>query len=468
MILKQTKNWCKQCEEHWSMKGQLEQKSHLCAHTPEECKHNQSKEIGEIVEPLRQKTKHKRNKTKLNKKNSGPKSIIKACEVCGEKEQIVYRHITKPFFCKRKQKDGETCGHQRSVTIKLSKEQMKTLQDMTWTYNQYPNSVIQYFGESSELTTEVLDADNYKVREVSKVLCEPRIRECEPFRIKTYKFKPNSIKSTDLVSKSNLKLAISNNTVEDQTEASTKSFYGTVTGHIKNNQRRIRRWKIDVEDFGPIEITRKIKQKGVCLPIGVLVKLTRCGNGSWTEVSKISVKDLQSLENKTSDVKQKKARELMIPSSINHPSNQGKLIEDELAVRTRNLDFKLREVQARFQHPFIDIPVYVKRDGTSENKGGVKVPIEMKTKNCLSELTLSFLNKSANQLAAQALDLEVDYGYLILVSRGAMFSEREFTIVKLKGLTKFHKNHIAMLNQEESIQQFFQQQREQNTGMVMA
>ena len=80
-------------------------------------------------------------------KNSGPKSIIKACEVCGEKEQIVYRHITKPFFCKRKQKGGEACGHQRSVTIKLSKEQMKTLKVMTWTYNQYLNSVIQYFGE---------------------------------------------------------------------------------------------------------------------------------------------------------------------------------------------------------------------------------------------------------------------------------------------------------------------------------
>ena len=91
-----------------------------------------------------------------------------------------------------------------------------------------------------------------------------------------------------------MKLTISNNTIEHETEASTKSFYGTVTGHIKNNQRQIRRWKIDVEDFGPIEITRKMKQKGVCLPIGVLVKLTRCGNGSWTEVSKISVKDLQS------------------------------------------------------------------------------------------------------------------------------------------------------------------------------
>ena len=116
------------------------------------------------------------------------------------------------------------------------------------------------------------------------------------------------------------------------------------------------------------------------------------------------------------------------------------MIEDELAVRTRNLDFKLREVQAVLQHPFIDAPVYVKRDGTSENKGGVKVPIEMKTKNCLSELTLSFLNKSANQLAVGALELEVDYGYLIIVSRVQCFP-KEFTIVKLKGLTKFTKSY---------------------------
>ena len=468
MILKQTKKWCKQCEEHWNMKGQLEQKSHLCAHTLEECKHNQSREIGEIVEPLRQKTKHKGNKTKLKKKNSGPKSIIKACEVCDEQEQIVYRHITKPLFCKRKQKGGGTCGHQRSVTIKLSKEQMKTLQDMTWTYNQNPNSVIQYFGESTELTTEVLDADNYKVREVSKVLCEPRIRECEPFKIKTYKFKSNSIKSTDLISKNKLYSLISTNIIQHETEASTESFYGTVTHHIKNKRRQIRRWKIDVKGFGETEITRKMKQKGVCLPIGDVVKLTRCGDGSWKKVRKISVKDLQSPKTKTSDIKQKNTLEVMSPRGINHPSNQGKFIEDEIAVRTRGLDFKIREVQADLQHPFIDALVYVKRDGTSENKSGVKVPIEMKTKNCLSELTLSFLNESANQLAIQALELGVDYGYLIIVSRGAMFSEREFTIVKLKGLTKFHKNHISKLNEEESIREFFRQQREQNTGIVMA
>ena len=345
---------------------------------------------------------------------------------------------------------------------------MKTLQDMTWTYNQNPNSVIQYFGESTELTTEVLDADNYKVREVSKVLCEPRIRECEPFKIKTYKFKSNSIKSTDLISKNKLYSLISTNIIQHETEASTESFYGTVTHHIKNKRRQIRRWKIDVKGFGETEITRKMKQKGVCLPIGDVVKLTRCGDGSWKKVRKISVKDLQSPKTKTSDIKQKNTLEVMSPRGINHPSNQGKFIEDEIAVRTRGLDFKIREVQADLQHPFIDALVYVKRDGTSENKSGVKVPIEMKTKNCLSELTLSFLNESANQLAIQALELGVDYGYLIIVSRGAMFSEREFTIVKLKGLTKFHKNHISKLNEEESIREFFRQQREQNTGIVMA
>lgn len=468
MILKQKKKWCQLCEEHWSLMGQLEQKSHLCNHTLEECKHNQSREIGEIVKPMRRKSKLTRNKTKLNKLNSGPKSIVKACKVCGEKEQIAYYHITKPFFCQRKQKNGEACGHQRLVTIKLSKIQMTTLQDMTWTYNQYPSSVIQYFGENTELMTEVLDADNYKVREVSKVLCEPRTKDCEPFKIKSYKFKSNSIKSTDLVSQSNLDSTINKNIKLLEWEANTESFYGTVTHHIKNNQRQIRRWKIDVEGIGITEITRKMKQKDVSLPIGVLVKLTRSRNGSWKEVSKISVKDLQSLESKTSEVKKVNTGKIIIPSGINHPSAQGKLIEDEIAVRTRNLDFRLREVQAVLQHPFIDAPVYVKRDGTSENKTGIKVPIEMKTTTCLGDLSFSFLNKSANQLAVQALELGVDYGYLIIVSRGAMFSNREFTIVKLKGLTKFHRNHIAKLNQVESIQQFFQQQSEQKKGMVIA
>jgi hypothetical protein len=468
MILRQKKKWCQLCEEYWSSMGQLQQKSHLCNHTLEECKHNQSREIGEIVEPMRQKSKRTRNKTKLNERNSGPKSIVKACEVCGGMEQIKYYHITKPFFCRRKQKSGEACGHQRLVTIKLSKVQMTTLQDMTWTYNQYPNSIIQHFGESTELMTEVLDSDNYKVREVSKVLCEPRTKDCEPFKIKSYTFKSNSIKSTDLVSQSNLASTINKNIKLHESDVSTESFYGTVTHHIKNNQRQIRRWKIDVEGFGIIEITRKMKHKGVSLPIGVLVKLTRSGDGSWKEVSKISIKDLQSLETKTSEVKKENTGKIITPSGINHPSAQGKLIEDEIAVRTRNLDFRLKEVQAVLQHPFIDAPVYVKRDGTSENKTGIKVPIEMKTTTCLSELSFSFIDKSANQLAVQALELGVDYGYLIIVSRGAMFSNREFTILKLKGLTKFHRNHIAKLNQVESIQQFFQQQSEQKKGMVMA
>ena len=377
MILKQKRKWCKLCEEHWTLKGQLDQKAHLCNHTLEECKHSLSREIGEVIKPKRKKLKRTIDKSKLKKLNSGPKSIVKVCDACGDKERIKYYHITKPVFCNKKLKRGKTCGHQRLVTIKLSKDHMKSLQHLTWEYNPHPNIIIKNFQKERSLQLEVLDSENYKVKQLSKVLGKPRKKTSEAFSIKTHVFKnDNSLKSTDLVSLENF-----TNAIEEDNECSL---------------------------------------------------------------------------------------EFISPASINTPTAQGKLIEDEVGIRTKNLDFRLKEVQSNFQHPFLGTNVYVKRDGTSENKNGIKVPVEMKTIACMSEMKFSFLDKATNQLAIQALELGVDYGYLIIVSRGSMFSNREFSIVKIKGLGRFHKNHIEKLKQVQQNEQFLQHQSGHENRRVIA
>jgi len=377
MILKHKRKWCKLCEEHWSIKGQLDQKAHLCNHTLEECKHSLSREIGEVIKPKRKKVKRTVDKSKLKKLNSGPKSIVRQCDACGDKERIKYYHITKPFFCNTKLKRGKTCTHQRLVTIKLSKDQMKSLQHLTWGYNPNPNILIQNFQKERSLQLEVLDSENYKVKQLSKVLGKPRKKTIEPFSIKTHVFKnDDSLKSTDLVSLENFTKVIE-----------------------ENNERSLK---------------------------------------------------------------------FVSPASINTPTAQGKLIEDEVGIRTKRLDFRLIEVQANFQHPFIGRNIYVKRDGTSENKNGIKVPVEMKTIACMSEMSFSLLDKATNQLAIQALELGVDYGYLIIVSRGSMFSNREFSIVKIKGLRRFHKNHSAKLKKVLQNEQFLQHQSGDGNRRVIA
>ena len=377
MILKQKRKWCKLCEEHWTLKGQLDQKAHLCNHTLEECKHSLSREIGEVIKPKRKKFKRRQDKSKLKKLNSGPKSIIRACDVCGDKEQIKYYHITKPVVCNKKLKGGKTCGHRRIVTIKLSKDHMQVLQNLTWEYNPNPNVVIQNFQQETSLQLEVLDNENYKVKQVSKVMGEPRRKIYEAFTLKTHIFKnDNFLKSTDLVSQENFTKAIDDN-----------------SEHLPK---------------------------------------------------------------------------IISPASINSPTAQGKLIEDEISLRTRNLDFRLKEIQTNFQHPFIGRNVYVKRDGTSENKTGIKVPVEMKTIACMSEMKFSFLDKAINQLAIQALEMDVDYGYLIIVSRGSMFSKREFSLVKIKGLRKFHNKHITKLMEVQQNQHHFQHQEGHENRRVNA
>ena len=50
----------------------------------------------------------------------------------------------------------------------------------------------------------------------------------------------------------------------------------------------------------------------------------------------------------------------------------------------------------------------------------------------MSEMKFSFLDKAINQLAIQALEMDVDYGYLIIVSRDRCSPKENSHLLKLK------------------------------------